>query len=107
MPYWINEDQACAPDSRLTEGFRDSSDFTRLRGNYSFGGTRQYDFPFKYKRTQKKSHERGEEEGDGEGEGEGEGIDFTQTGKSSHIMRPYLTLKIHVSDTSSDKLPTG
>lgn len=105
MPYWINEDQACAPDSRLTEGFRDSSDFTRLRGNYSFGGTRQYDFPFKYKRTQTQSHERGEEEGDGEGEGEG--IDFTQTGKSSHIMRPYLTLKIHVSDTSSDKLPTG
>ena len=103
MPYWINEDQACAPDSRLTEGFRDSSDFTRLRGNYSFGGTRQYDFPFKYKRTQTQSHERGEEEGDGEGEG----IDFTQTGKSSHIMRPYLTLKIHVSDTSSDKLPTG
>ena len=105
MPYWINEDQACAPDSRLTEGFRDSSDFTRLRGNYSFGGTRQYDFPFKYKRTQTQSHERGEEEGDGEGEGEG--IDFTQTGKSSHIMRPYLTLKIHVSDTSSDKIPTG
>ena len=105
MPYWINEDQACAPDSRLTEGFRDSSDFTRLRGNYSFGGTRQYDFPFKYKRTQTQSHERGEEEEDGEGEGEG--IDFTQTGKSSHIMRPYLTLKIHVSDTSSDKIPTG
>ena len=103
MPYWINEDQACAPDFCLTEGFRDSSDFTRLRGNYSFRGTRQYDFPFKYKRTRTQSHERGEEEGDGEGEG----IDFTQTGKSSHIMRPYLTLKIHVSDTSSDKLPTG
>ena len=60
-------------DSRIVLHLPDS--VTSIRT----GSTRQYDFPFYYKRTRSQSHEKGE------------GVDFAQALKYSHITKIHLT----------------